>query len=165
LTFNQQLDPARAEDVSEYQLVGPRGRIDPIISAVYDPATQTVTLHPKRRVNLHRTYRLTVDGTGVGGLTDVQGLLLNSTSTQPGSNYDAKLDWRNVVWPDPRRKTARRDKSTIVSAPTKSLNHHETKAARLFSRSFSIPAAAADQALSRPRLRSIRVHPLANRAL
>lgn len=54
LHFNQPLDPARAQDVHEYQLIGPRGRIDPITLAVYDPATMTVTLHPKRLVNFHK---------------------------------------------------------------------------------------------------------------
>ena len=62
LTFNQPLDPTRAEDVHEYHLVDPQGRTIPITRAVYDPATNTVTLYPRERINLHHNYKLTVEG-------------------------------------------------------------------------------------------------------
>jgi hypothetical protein len=161
LAFNQPLDPALAQDVHEYQLIGPRGRIDPINSAVYDPATMTVTLHPKSRVNFHKTYRLIVDGASPSGLADTQGLLLNSTPTQPGSNYVGKLDWHNLVWPDLRRKTTRRDRTAIVARPASNLDRPGTRGVRLCSRALSLPAAGADHAPSPPRLRMARVRALA----
>ena len=121
LSFNQPLDPTRAQDAHEYQLIGPEGRIDPITSAVYDPATMTVTLHPKRRVNLHKPYKLIVDGAGQVGLMNTHGLFLNSkASGQPGSNTVAKVDWHNLVWPDPRRKSlvrARPVKAPLTHRP------------------------------------------------
>ena len=62
-------------------------------------ASNTVTLRPKTRINLHHTYQLTVIGTGATGVTDSHGLLLDGANNgAPGSNYTASLTWRNVVW-------------------------------------------------------------------
>ena len=44
LTVTQQMDPASTENLHDYQLIGPGGRRVPISSAVYDAATQSVTL-------------------------------------------------------------------------------------------------------------------------
>ena len=100
LTFNQPLDPALAQDVHEYHLVDPQGHIVPIKSAVYDPTADTVTLYPKYRIDLHRTYKLTVYGATPSGLTDSSGLLLDGKkSGHPGSNYVGTINWRNLVLP------------------------------------------------------------------
>ena len=53
LTFDQALDPATAEDAHNYRIIGPHGRTIRVKSAVYDPTTLTVTLHPSRRINIH----------------------------------------------------------------------------------------------------------------
>ena len=153
--FNQTLDPALAQDVHEYQLVGPRGRIDPITRAAYDPATMTVTLDPERRVNFHKTYRLTVDGTSPSGLADAQGLLLNSTPTQPGSDDVVKVDWRNLVWPDPRRKSTGRDQTAIAARSTIDYRGWKPFAYRDYSqvpneRSTATPAARGSSDVSCP---------------
>jgi uncharacterized repeat protein (TIGR01451 family) len=90
LTFNEPLDPGRAQDPSAYRIValgGSQGRI-PIQAATYDPATRTVTLRPAHRLNLHHLFRLTVVGTGRSGVTDVSGDLLDGRDTgDPGSDY------------------------------------------------------------------------------
>jgi hypothetical protein len=52
--------------------IGPGGRVIGIKRAVYHPATLTVTLHPKERINVHYTYTLIVDGTAPGGLSNTQ---------------------------------------------------------------------------------------------
>ncbi len=62
LTFSEGLDPVNAQDVSNYQILGPTGRSVGIASAVYDPALDTVTLKPRERINLHETYQLKVFG-------------------------------------------------------------------------------------------------------
>ncbi len=119
LTFDQPLNPTLADNVNEYRLLDPQGHVVPISSAVYDAATDTVTLHPRNRINLHRTYRLTVVGVGPNGLTDSSGLLLDGKkSGQPGSNYVTTINGRNLVLPPnwnpawsrkaPARKTAAR---------------------------------------------------------
>ncbi len=100
LRFDQPLDPSTTQNVSNYVIIGPGGHRDRIRSAVYDPTTQTVTLHPARRVNLHHNYKLTVIGAGPNGVSDSQGLLLDGKNTGvPGSNYHTILNWKNVVLP------------------------------------------------------------------
>lgn len=53
LTFDQALDSVTAADVKDYRIIGPGGRVIGIKRAVYDPATLTVRLHPKERINVH----------------------------------------------------------------------------------------------------------------
>jgi virginiamycin B lyase len=90
LSFDTQLDPERAQDPHNYQIValeGSRRRIR-IKRAVYDSATRTVTLSPVLRLNLHNRFRLTVIGTGHGGVTDISGNLLDGQSNgDPGTNF------------------------------------------------------------------------------
>jgi hypothetical protein len=92
LSFSATLDPTTAQDVRNYQLVqltlGPPGRVIPIASATYDPATNTVTLRFSERLALHTRYRLTVNGSTPGGVTGASGLLIDGAGTgSPGSNY------------------------------------------------------------------------------
>ena len=99
LSFNDGLDPASAQNLSNYKIVGPDGHAVRIGSAVFDDATNTVTLQPTRRINLHHTYRLTVIGTGPHGVTNTEGIPLDGANTgKPGSDYTGTLTWRNVVW-------------------------------------------------------------------
>jgi hypothetical protein len=98
LTFDEALDPASAASLRNYRLVDPHGRSVRISSAVFDAKTNTVTLRPAERINLHHTYHLTVIGTGPGGVRNAQGLLLDGTDGgTPDSNYNCSLTWRNVV--------------------------------------------------------------------
>ncbi len=98
LTFSSGLDPTTAQDVRNYRVFGPSGRRIAIGSAVYDPATHTVTLRPNTRINLHHDYQLTVIGTGPGGVASASGMLLDGAGDgSPGSNYVATLNWKNVV--------------------------------------------------------------------
>ena len=99
LSFNDGLDPASAQNLSNYKIVGPDGHAVRIGSAVFDDATNTVTLQPTSRINLHHTYRLTVIGTGPHGVTNTEGIPLDGANTgKPGSDYTGTLTWRNVVW-------------------------------------------------------------------
>jgi hypothetical protein len=121
LTFNDGLDPSSAQDLSNYKIVGPTGRSIGIRSAVFDPISNTVTLRPLTRINLHHTYQLTVIGTGVEGVTDSHGILLDGLdSGQPGSNYTTTLTWRNVVWTPAE---AKKYVHTKVSKPAGTLSH------------------------------------------
>ncbi len=70
VTFSAGLDPATASNVASYSiiLVGPRGRARPnarpipIKSVIYNPATHTVTLTPRRRLPLAGYYQITIHG-------------------------------------------------------------------------------------------------------
>ena len=158
LSFDQPLDPTRAEDVHEYHLTDPQGHSVPIKSAVYNPLTNTVTLYPKYRINLHHNYKLTVEGALSSGLTGSSGLLLDGKSSgKPGSNYVATINWRNLVlppnwnpkWsrkPDPgkSRESSKKPAVTVITG------HH-----RLFQRSSTLMKhGSAPGHLRRPELSS-----------
>ena len=88
LTFSTALDPTSAQNVNNYQLVTSTGASIPITSAVYDPATLTVTLTPSQLLNLQLVYQLTVIGTTPGGLTSATGVPLDGAGNgTPGSNF------------------------------------------------------------------------------
>ncbi len=98
LTFSAPLDAAHAQDVRNYTLVptGPAGHSlphtppIPIASAVYDPGSLTVTLSLRSQLDVHRYYRLTVNGTPPAGLSSFDGVLLDgSGSGRPGTDYVA----------------------------------------------------------------------------
>ena len=98
LTFDQVLDAITAEDASDYRVIGPAGAVIGMKSAVYDPATLSVTLHPTQRIDIHYTYTLIVDGNAPGGLTNSQGQLLDGADDgRPGSDYRGPLTLRNLV--------------------------------------------------------------------
>ena len=98
ISFDSALAAAAAENVLNYKIVGPAGRPIKVESAVYDAATNTVMLRPAGRLNIHRSYRLTINGTADPGLTNPAGTLLDGAGNgQPGSNYVTTLTWRNLA--------------------------------------------------------------------
>jgi hypothetical protein len=100
LTFSIGLDPTKAQDVRNYRIISPSGTRIAIGSAEYDPTTNTVTLHPNEKINLHHNYQLTVFGTSPGGVASVSETLLDGANNGiPGSNYVATLNWKTVVLP------------------------------------------------------------------
>jgi hypothetical protein len=102
LFFNEALDPSRAQDPSNYSIISPSGHRIGIKNAFYNPTTQTVTLSPNQLVDFHHSYRLIVNGEGSSGLDDRDGTPLDgSDNGDPGSDYVATLNWRNVVFTAP----------------------------------------------------------------
>ena len=98
VSFNEALDPASAVNLKNYKITDPAGGTVRIRSAVFDAATNTVTLRPMDRINLHHTYQLELVGTGTGGIRNPQGELLDGANTgSADSDYTANLTWRNVV--------------------------------------------------------------------
>ena len=98
--FLDALDPSSAVNLKNYRITDPSGKPVRIKSAVFDAATNSVTLRPAERINLHHTYHFTVMGTGSGGVRNMQGVPLDGADTgSPGSNYSGTLTWRNVVLP------------------------------------------------------------------
>ena len=98
LRFSEAIDPTRADDVKNFKVLGPAGRRVSIGSAVYDPADDSVTLKPRERISIHRTYRLEVNGTGPDGVMGEDDILLDGADDGlPGSNYVTSLTWRELV--------------------------------------------------------------------
>ena len=121
LTFNQALDPSTADDSNDYRIIGPEGKIIRVQSAVYDASTDSVTLHPSQRIDIHYQYELIVDGTTAGGITSTSGLLLDGTdSGKPGSDYRGPLTWCNLVLDPPTTKIVRRTKTVAPHVKVKS---------------------------------------------
>ncbi len=97
IIFSAALAPTRAQNVAEYQLVtvvkGPHHRVRfgpriPVAAAVYDPTNTTVTLSFAKRLNVHFTYQLTINGTPPSGLTSPSGQFLDGAGNgQAGTNY------------------------------------------------------------------------------
>ncbi len=99
LLFNEQLDPAHAQDPANYWIIGPSGQHIGIKTAFYNPTTQTVTLSPDQLINIHHNARLIVNGKGSGGVADRHETLLDGAGDgDPGSNYVTTLSWRNLVF-------------------------------------------------------------------
>jgi streptogramin lyase len=97
LSFSGPLNAATAQDVANYQIVGPDGQAIAVQSAVYDSATDTVTLKPVHRLDLHKIYMLTVKGTGQGGVTGAFGDLLDGANDgQAGSDFVTPVSAANL---------------------------------------------------------------------
>jgi hypothetical protein len=104
LTFSTALDPVRAQNLANYQLVmmGRAGGTIAITSAVYNASTHSVTLSPAQLLSLHQAYQLTVIGTGSSGITDTSGNLLDGQRTgKPGSNFVTTITAANLVLTTP----------------------------------------------------------------
>ena len=110
LSFNEPLDPARAQSTSNYQIVtlGGRGRggshigqVTPVARAIYDPLNSTVILLPAKRLDLHNLYRLTVNGAPLTGLTDSGGNPLDGSGNhQPGSPFVTVISGKTFAGSD-----------------------------------------------------------------
>jgi putative cofactor-binding repeat protein len=107
VTFSRPLDPTRAGDPANYRIVAGGADARPghaiaVTGISYDPTTATVTLRPQRRLNLHRPFRLTIRGTGAGGVADTAGRLLDGERLgQPGGDATTIVTWKNLVIPRP----------------------------------------------------------------
>jgi hypothetical protein len=99
LTFDRDLDPARAQDPNNYQVTSPgRDRrigtsddvIVPLRSAVYSATARTVMLVTAQRLSVFVTNRLVARGTGAGAVADTSGNLLDGDGNgQAGGDYAA----------------------------------------------------------------------------
>ena len=123
LSFSGPLDPARAQNLGNYTLVGPvsgsrssGGHVIKINSAVYDPTTYTVTLSPAERLNVHRRDRLVVHGTGPTGMSGSLGVLLDGTNTGiPGSDFVANFGREILAGPASAVTSLAKRQETLAS--------------------------------------------------
>ena len=98
LNFNGPLNPTSAQNPSNYQILGPGGHRITVVSAIYDPATQTVTLVPAVQLNIQWKYSLTVNGATPAGLTNLSGVPLDGSGKgHVGSNYVASITRKNLA--------------------------------------------------------------------
>ena len=93
ITFNTAVNPSNATAVTNYSLFlvkkrphshTPKETPVKIASAVYDPATMTVTLTTAKKLKKNVEYSLTLSGTG---LTELDGNQLTGSNGMPGANF------------------------------------------------------------------------------
>jgi hypothetical protein len=60
LTFSGSVNPTLAEDTSNYSVITRVGRRIAIVSATFNPTTNSVTMQPARRLNVHHHFQLSV---------------------------------------------------------------------------------------------------------
>ena len=60
VTFQGIVDPAKAADPADYFVTTQSGKVVPIKTASFDPATNAVELVTKQRLNVHYNYKLSV---------------------------------------------------------------------------------------------------------
>ena len=60
VSFDGTVDPTKAENPGDYSVIARSGKTIPIKSASFDPATNSVTLIPARRLNVHYDFRLSL---------------------------------------------------------------------------------------------------------
>jgi len=60
LAFSGSVNPTLAEDTSNYSVITRGGRRIAIVSATFNPTTNSVTLQPARRLNVHLHFQLSV---------------------------------------------------------------------------------------------------------
>jgi hypothetical protein len=58
--FNGPVNTTLAEETGNYSVITRKGKRIPIVSAMYNPATNSVTLRPAVRLNVHHHFRLSV---------------------------------------------------------------------------------------------------------
>jgi hypothetical protein len=97
IAFSSPMDASRAQIPFNYVIIGPGSHFIPVQSATYDPLTESVTLLPSIRLNLHRGYVLVVIGSGPSGLTDATGVPLAGSGGVPGTDFRTLLTAANLV--------------------------------------------------------------------
>ena len=61
VSFDGTVDPIKAANRGDYSVITRSGKTIPIVSASYNPATNSVTLIPARRLNVHHHFRLSLE--------------------------------------------------------------------------------------------------------
>jgi hypothetical protein len=94
LTFDADVNRKAVENLGNYKIVGPKGNIIALKSAVYDASKHHVRLRPVVRLKLRDPYMLTVKGQGPVDVASAAGASpAGAESGLLGHDYVAKLLW------------------------------------------------------------------------
>jgi IPT/TIG domain len=98
ITFDTPLDATSAQRVANYRILGSQGEPVKVRSARYSAATNTITLRFVQRLDLRKTYHLTINGTPPSGVKNPTGTFLDGAGDgAPGSNYLATVPSANLA--------------------------------------------------------------------
>jgi hypothetical protein len=106
IDFDTALDPSSAQNVANYQIVGPGHHRIKVKWANYIPGMNLVTLVLAQRLNLVSKYRLTINGKTSSGLVNTVGLLDGEYTGEPGSNYSTTVTRSNLAGANSQRPIA-----------------------------------------------------------
>jgi large repetitive protein len=124
--FDGPLDSTSAQNPSNYHIIAPGGHRIKLTSAIYDSRTQTVTIVPSSRLNLHWRYNLTINGMAPSGLMNPSGGLLDGAGNgQPGSDYVTSITWGKLAGTARKLPTLR-----LVDPPNPHPRHAQTSSHR-----------------------------------
>ena len=87
LQFSEPIDPDRAIDPANYQLVGPNGNRLPIFQPSYNEDLRQVSITPGSNLAAGGFYRLTVLASAGTGITDLSGNRLAGNGSTAGTNF------------------------------------------------------------------------------
>ena len=152
LTFSAALDPTSAQALSNYTLVvlvhGGRRLPLRLVGALYDPATNAVTLRPARRLPLRLRHELVVSGTPPGGVRDATGRLIDGDGDgQPGGDFVRAFGRDILAGPNP---------SSTASAPIRSSRKPSAVGRREAAEAVAmLDPAAVDRSLAHVNIRRI----------
>jgi hypothetical protein len=100
IAFNDTLDPSRALNPAAYVIRDSQGHRVDVSRVIYDPTNNSVAVFPDRLLNFHYPFTVMIMGTGASALKDSAGRALDGAGTgRPGTDYQAKVTWRNLVYP------------------------------------------------------------------
>ena len=118
ITFSDAMDPASAQNVNNYRSERPARRCGGVrLGLVRSRATHTVTLKPKKHVNFHVYYTLTINGVTSAAVTSTSGLTLDGMKTgDPGNSYVGRLRfyWLHPYTPTSATKTGTAPRKTTI---------------------------------------------------
>jgi hypothetical protein len=173
VAFSEGLEASTVQRPANYRIIapGPDGRFGtrddrpiPIKSAIYDATTNTVTLTPARRLDLHRRYELIVNGSTPSGVADVAGNLLDGAGNgKPGSDYVVVL--RGFGRDEPGRPFRKLIRDQLGGQPMSSRRVHLRPASRVSRQAHAGPAHAAAQHALREERAAVPHGPLESRRM
>ena len=107
VAFNGQVSASSAQNPANYVVVFPdTGEVIPVSSASYNANTSSVTLLMSRQLDVHKTYQITIRGTGTGAISTPNGSLLDGNGDNtPGGDYVAPINAGTLTFPAPTFKS------------------------------------------------------------
>ncbi len=97
VAFNRPLLASTADQIRNYRIIDAQGKRLTILSATYDPATDSVTLKTRQRLGLSLSYKIEVNGVRVGRVDDSAHLPLEGKPGRPGSTFQGTVTPAKLV--------------------------------------------------------------------
>ena len=123
VSYNGAVDPTQAANLAHYQLVreNSQGRIIsgsiPLLSATYNQASDTVTISPETRQNVHYFYRFLISG-----MTDTAGQPIIGSNGLAGSRSITHLSLKSYL----KSVAVSTNRASLTSAATNSSAVHSS---------------------------------------